>query len=325
MKFPHRREFLHLAAGAAALLAVSRIARAQAYPTRPVRVIVGYAAGGGTDIFVRLIGQPVSDRLGQSWVIENRPGAGTNIATETVARLPADGYTLLGVDSAAAANATMYDKLNFNFIRDFAVIGMVRGPLVMVVHPSVPAKTVSEFIAYANANPGKVSMGSAGIGGTGHVSGELFQIATGVKMIHVPYRGAAPATSDLLGGQVQVLFSGPPAVIDHIRAGSLRALAVTTTARMDALPGVPTMNDFVPGYEATHWYAVALRESTPAAIVDKLNNEINSALADDKTTTRLADLGMLPFPAPSADLTKFVADETEKWGKVIRAANIKAD
>jgi tripartite-type tricarboxylate transporter receptor subunit TctC len=274
---------------------------------------------------VRLIGQPVSDRLGQSWVIENRPGAGTNIATETVARLPADGYTLLGVDSAAAANATMYDKLNFNFIRDFAVIGMVRGPLVMVVHPSVPAKTVSEFIAYANANPGKVSMGSAGIGGTGHVSGELFQIATGVKMIHVPYRGAAPATSDLLGGQVQVLFSGPPAVIDHIRAGSLRALAVTTTARMDALPGVPTMNDFVPGYEATHWYAVALRESTPAAIVDKLNNEINSALADDKTTTRLADLGMLPFPAPSADLTKFVADETEKWGKVIRAANIKAD
>jgi tripartite-type tricarboxylate transporter receptor subunit TctC len=219
MKLP-RRKFLHLAAGAAALLAVSRIARAQAYPTRPVRVIVGYAAGGGTDIFVRLIGQPVSDRLGRSWVIENRPGAGTNIATETVARLPADGYTLLGVDSAAAANAMMYDKLNFSFIRDFAVIGMVRGPLVMVVHPFVPAKTVSEFIAYANANPGKVSMGSAGIGGTGHVSGELFQIATGVKMIHVPYRGAAPATSDLLGGQVQVLFSGPPAVIDHIRAGS---------------------------------------------------------------------------------------------------------
>ena len=325
MKLPHRRQFLHLAAGAAALPAVPRMARAQAYPTRPVRVIVGYAAGGGTDIFVRLISQWLSDRLGQSFIIENRPGAGTNIATETVARSTADGYTLLGVDSAAAVNATMYDKLNFNFIRDFAVIGMIRGPLVMVVHPSVPAKTLSEFVTYGKANPGKISMGSAGTGGPAHVSGELFQMATGVKMIHVPYRGAGPATADLLGGQVQVLISGLPAVIDHIRAGRLRALAVTTAASFEALPGVPAMSDFVPGYEASHWYAVGLRESTPADIVEKLNKEINSALADDKMIARFADLGMTAFPASSAALTKFVADETEKWGKVTRAANIKAE
>jgi tripartite-type tricarboxylate transporter receptor subunit TctC len=324
MKFP-RRKFLHLAAGAAALPVSSRISIAQAYPTRPVRIIVGYAAGGGTDIFVRLIGQPLTDGLGQSFVIENRPGASTNLATETVARSPADGYTLLAVDSAAAANATMYDKLNFNFIRDFAVVGMVRGPIVMVVHPSVPAKSVSEFVSYCKADPGKISMGSAGAGGSGHVSGELFQMATGVKMIHVPYRGAAPAIADLLGGQVQVLFAGPPAVIDHIRADRLRALAVTTAARLEALPAVPTMSEFVPGYELSHWYAVASRENTPAGIVDKLNKEINRALGDDKTIARLADLGMMAFLASSNDLTKFVADETEKWGKVIRAANIKPE
>jgi tripartite-type tricarboxylate transporter receptor subunit TctC len=324
MKLP-RRSFLRLAAGAAALPAMSQSARAQAWPSRPVRIIVGYAAGGGTDIFVRLIGQPLSDSLGQSFVIENRPGASTNLATETVARSPADGYTLLAVDSAAAANATMYDKLNFNFIRDFAVIGMVRGPIVMVVHPSVPAKTVSEFVSYCKANPGNISMGSAGAGGSGHMSGELFQMATGVKMIHVPYRGAGPATADLLGGQVQVVFSGPPAVIDHIRAGRLRALAVTTAARLEALPDVPTMSEFVPGYEVSHWYAAASRENTPAEIVEKLNKEINRALTDDKTIARLADLGMMPFPASSTDLTKFVAAETEKWGKVIRAAGIKAE
>jgi tripartite-type tricarboxylate transporter receptor subunit TctC len=324
MKLP-RRQFLHLAAGAATLPAQSRIARAQTYPTRPVRIIVGYAAGGGTDIFARLIAQPLSDRLGQSFIIENRPGAGTNIATETVVRLPADGYTLLGVDSAAAVNATMYDKLNFNFIRDFVVIGMVRGPLIMAIHPSVPANTIPEFIAYAKANPNKISMGSAGVGGPSQVSGELFQMATGVKMNHVPYRGAAPATSDLLGGQVQVLFSGPPAVIEHVRAGRLRALAVTTAARLDTLPAVPTMSDFVPEYEATLWYAVGLRDSTPMAIVQKLNEEINSALADGRTIARLSDLGMMPFPASSTVLTKFVAAETEKWGKVIRAANIKPE
>jgi tripartite-type tricarboxylate transporter receptor subunit TctC len=318
-----RRQFLHLAA--AALPAMSRIAKAQTYPARPVRIIVGYAAGGGTDIFVRLIGQPLTDRFGQSFVIENRPGAGTNLATETVVRLPADGYALLAVDSAAAVNVSMYDKLNFNFVRDFAAIGMVRGPMIMAVHPSVPAKTVSEFVGYSKANPGKISMGSAGAGGPGHVAGELFQMATGTKMVHVPYRGAAPATADLLGGQVQVLFSGPPAVIDHIRAGRLRALAVTTTTRLEALPLVPTMSDSVAGYEASLWYAVALRESTPADIVEKLNKEITNALADNKLIARLADLGMTPFPALSPNLTKFVANETEKWAKVIRAANIKLE
>jgi tripartite-type tricarboxylate transporter receptor subunit TctC len=325
MKFPHRRKFLHLAAGAAALSAVPRLARAQAYPTRPVRIVVGYAAGGGADIFARIIGQSLSERLGQPFVIENRPGASTNIATETVARSPADGYVLLAVDGAAASNATIYEKLNFNFVRDFVLVGMIRGPVVMVVHPSVPVKAVSEFITYGKAHQGMLSMGSAGTGSPGHVAGELFQMATGMRMTHVPYRGAAPAIADLLGGQVQAVFMGPPSVIEHIRAGRLRALAVTTAARLESLPEVPAMNEFVSGYEATQWYAVALRENTRSDIVEKLNTEINIALADDKTKVRIADLGMTAFPAPTADLSKYVADETEKWAKVIRAANIKPE
>jgi tripartite-type tricarboxylate transporter receptor subunit TctC len=324
MKLP-RRQFLHLAAGAAALPSASRLAWAQSYPSKPVRVIVGYAAGGGTDIFVRLIGQQLTERLGQSFVIENRPGASTNLATETVARSSADGYTLLAADTAAAVNATTYDKLSFNFVRDFVIVGMIRGPLVMVVHPSVPAKTVSEFITYAKSNPGKVSMGSAGTGGSGHVGGELFQMVSGAKMIHVPYRGAGPAIADLLGGQVQVVFPGPPSVVEHVRAGRLRALAVTTATRLKALPDVPTMAETLPGFEAIQWYAVSLRGNTPANIVEKLSKEINSTISDDKIAGRIADLGMTEFPASAAVLTQFVADETEKWAKVIRAANIKPE
>jgi tripartite-type tricarboxylate transporter receptor subunit TctC len=290
-----------------------------------VRVIVGYAAGGGSDIFVRLIGQQLTERLGQSFVIENRPGAGTNLATETVARSAADGYTLLAIDTAAAVNATTYDKLSFNFVRDFVVVGMIRGPLVMVVHPSVPAKTVPEFITHAKSNPGKISMGSAGAGGSGHVGGELFQMASGVKMVHVPYRGAGPAVADLLGGQVQVVFTGPPSVVEHVRAGRLRALAVTTTTRLEALPDVPTMAESVPGFEAIQWYAVCVRANTPANTVEKLSKEINGTIADDKMAARFADLGMTGFSASAAVLTQFVANETEKWAKVIRAANIKPE
>ena len=277
MKLP-RRQFLHLAAGAAALPAVSRIAWAQAYPTRPVRIIVGFAAGGAADIIARLIGQWLSERLGQPFVIENRPGAGSNIATEAVVRAPPDGYTLLLVGTANAINATLYDKLNFNFIRDIApVAGIIRVPNVMVVNPSVPAKTVPEFIAYAKANPGKINMASGGIGTAAHVSGELFKMMAGVDMVHVPYRGAAPALTDLLGGQVQVMFASMPSSIEHIRAGKLRALAVTTATRSEALPDIPTVGEFVPGYEASAWYGVGAPKDTPAEIVDKLNKEINAA------------------------------------------------
>jgi tripartite-type tricarboxylate transporter receptor subunit TctC len=320
-----RRRLMHLAAGAVALPAVSRFARAQAYPTRPVRCIVGYPAGGGTDIFVRLLGQSLSERLGQSFVIENRGGASSNIATDLVVRAPPDGYTLLGTDAAAAINATLYDNLNFNFIRDIAVVGMIRGPLAMMVHPSVPAKTVPEFIAYAKANPGKVSMASAGNGNATHLAGELFKVMTHVDMTHVPYRGAAPAITDLLGGQVQIYFGSIPAAIEHIRAGKLRVLAVTTATRFEGLPDAPTVADFVPGFEASQWFAVGLRKSTPAEIVEQLNREINAALADAKMKARLADLGTSVFRGSAADLANFVVEETDKWGKVVKVSGAKPE
>jgi tripartite-type tricarboxylate transporter receptor subunit TctC len=315
-----RREFVQLAAGAAALPITSRIARAQAYPARPIRVIVGYAPAGGTDIFVRLIGQPLTDRLGQSLVIENRPGAASNIATDAVVHAPADGYTLLGFDAAAAINATLYEKLNFNFIRDISTIGVIRGPLLLIVHPSVPANSVPEFIAYAKANPGKISMASAGTGNATHMAGELFKVMT-----HIPYRGAGPAVTDLLGGQVQVYFGSLPPTIEHIRAGKLRMLAVTTSTRFQTLPDVPTVGEFVPGYEASQWFAVGLRKSTPAEIVDRLNNEINAILADRDMRARLADLGTTVHAGSAADFDKFLAEETEKWAKVVKLSGAKAD
>jgi tripartite-type tricarboxylate transporter receptor subunit TctC len=325
MKLP-RRNFLHLAAGAAALPAVSRFAFAQAYPTRPVRIIVGFAPGGAADITARLIGQWLSERLGQQFVIDNRPGAGGNVATEAAVRAPADGYTLLLAHSINAINATLYEKLNFNFIQDIApVTSFASGALVMVVNPSVPARTVPEFIAYAKANPGKINMASQGVGSTGHVSGELFKMMSGVNLVHVPYRGAGPALIDLLGGQVQVMFPATVSSIEYIRAGRLRALAVTAATRKDALPDTPTVAEFVPGYEASNWYGVGVPTGTPAEIIGKLNKEVNAGLADPKMKARLADLGETPFPSSPADFGKLIVDDTEKWGKVIRAANIKAE
>jgi tripartite-type tricarboxylate transporter receptor subunit TctC len=288
---PPRRNFLHLAAGAAALLAASRIARAQAYPTRPVRIVVGFAPGGGVDIIARLIGQWLSERLGQQFIIENRPGAGTNIATEAVVRAPPDGYTLLLVNAANAVNATLYDNLSFNFVRDIApVAGIMAASSVMVVHPSVPAKTVPEFIAYAKANPGKINMASGGVGSPSHVAGELFKMMAGVGMIHVPYRGLAPALTDLLGGQVQVIFGAVTSSIEYIKAGRLRALAVTTAKRSEVLPDLPTVGEFVPGYEASQWYGLGVAKNAPTEIIDRLNKEINVALADPNMKARLADL-----------------------------------
>jgi tripartite-type tricarboxylate transporter receptor subunit TctC len=320
-----RRNFLHLAVGTAALPAVSRIALAQTYPSRPVRIIVGLAAGGGADITARLIGQWLSDRLGQQFIVENRPGAGNNIATEAVVRAPADGYTLLLVGSFNAVNATLYDKLNFNFIRDIApVAGIVVVPYVMVVNPSVPAATVPEFIAYAKSNPGKISMASAGKGTTPHLAGELFKMMAGVDMVHVPYRGGGPALIDLLGGQVQIYFASTVSSIEYIRAGRLRALAVTTATRSEALPDLPTVGEFVPGYETIGWFGVGVPKNTPTEIVDKLNNEVNAALVDPKMKARLADLGGVALPGSPAEFGKLIADETEKWSKVIRAGNIKA-
>ena len=325
MKLP-RRNFLHLAAGAAALPAVSRVARAQAYPTRPVRIIVPFAPAGSADIVARLIGQWLSERLGQPFVIENRPGAGTNIGTEAVVRAPADGYTLLLAGSSSAINATLYDKLTFNFIRDIApVASIIRQPNVMLVNPSVPAKTVPEFIAYAKADPGKINMASAGNGSSSHVFGELFKMMAGVNIVHVPYRGGAPALTDLLAGQVQATFVPVPASIEYVRAGKLRALAVTTTTRSDALPDIPTVGDFVRGYEASGFVGLGAPKNTPAEIIEKLNKEINAALADPKIKARLADLGGTVLPGSPAEFGKLVADETEKWGKVIRAANIKPE
>ena len=326
MKLSHRRNFLHLAAGAAALPAVSRIARAQAWPTQPVRIISGFAAGGGNDITARLMGQWLSERLGQPFLVENRPGAATNIATEFVAKSPPDGYTLLLVDTSGAINATLYDKLNFNFIRDIApVAGVMIVPNVLEVHPSFPARSVPEFIAYAKANPGKVNMASAGTGTSPHVSGELFKMMAGVHMVHVPYRGMAPALTDLLGAQVQVCFGTAASSIEYIKAGKLRALAVTTEARSEALPDVPTVAEFLPGYEASQWYGIGTVRNTPADIVDKLNKEVNAALAAPKMKTRLADLGGIVVPGTPANFGKFIASETEKWAKVVKFSGAKPD
>ena len=321
-----RRKFLYLAASVATLPTLSRTARAEGYPSRPVRWIVGFAPGGGNDIVARLMGQWLSEHLGQPFVIENRPGAGTNIATEAVVNAVPDGYTLLFVAPSAAINATLYEKLNFNFIRDIAPIaGIMRIPNVMVVNPSVPAQTVPEFIAYAKANPGKVNMVSPGVGTSVHLSGELFKLMTGVDMVHVPYKGSAPSLTDLLGGQVQVTFATMPSSIGYIRAGRLRALAVTTAERSPALPEVPTVGEFVPGYEVSTWYGVCARVGTPAEVIDKINSGINAGLADPAMRARLADLGGITIAGSPDDFGKLIANETEKWGKVIRAANIKPE
>jgi tripartite-type tricarboxylate transporter receptor subunit TctC len=326
MKLPHRRRFLHLAAGAAALPAASRIARAQAYPTRPVRIIVGAPPGGSNDIITRLMGQWLSERLGQPFVIESRPGGGNNIAAEAVVRAPADGYTFLLATSTNAVNATLYDKLNFNFIRDIAPVAtIVRVPIVMEVNPSFPAMTIPEFIAYAKANPGKISMASPGNGTPARLSGELFKTMTSIDMVHVPYRGDAPALTDLLGGQVQVLFAAVPTSVEYIRAGRLRALAVTTAARLEVLPDIPTVSEFVPGFEASFWLGLGAPKNTPAEIIDKLNKEINAALGDPKIKARLADLSTMPMPMTPAVFGKFIADETEKWGKVVKLSGAKPD
>jgi tripartite-type tricarboxylate transporter receptor subunit TctC len=325
MKLP-RRKFLHLATGAAALPAVSRIARAQAYPSRPVHIVAGFPAGSAPDILARLIGEWFSERLGQPFVIENRLGAASNIATEAVVRASPDGHTLLLVVSANAISATLYDKLNFNFIRDIIpVASLVRNPLVMEVNPSLPIKTVPEFIAYANANPGKLSFASTGNGSTPHVSAELFKAMTDVNMVHVPYRGSPQAITDLLGGQVQVMFDILAASIEHIRSGKLRALAVTTMARQEMLPDVPTVGELVAGYEASAWAGLGVPRNTPTEIVEKLNREVNAALADPKIKMQLAKLGGAALALSPADFGKLIADETEKWGKVIRAANIKPE
>ena len=325
MKLP-RRQFLHLAAGAAAVPTVPRLARAQTYPTRPVRLIATFSAGGVVDLVARLIAQWLSERLGQTFIVENRAGAGGNIGTEAVVRAPADGYTLLFVTAANAINTTFYEKLNFDFSRDIAPIAsIVRLPFVMLVNPSVPAKTVPEFIAYARANPGKLTMASGGIGTSTHVAGELFKMMTGVNLVHVPYRGLALSLTDLLGGQVQVLFGSTSLTIEQIRAGKLRPLAVTTTTRWEGLPDIPTVDDFVSGYEASAWAGFGAPKNTPTEIVEKLNKEINAGLADPKMKARLADLGGAVLPGSPADFAKLIAEEIEKWGKVIRDAKIKPD
>jgi tripartite-type tricarboxylate transporter receptor subunit TctC len=323
MNLPRRR-FLHLAAGAAAFPALSGVASAQAYPSRPVRLIVQIPAGGSPDIVARLLARWLSDRLGQQFFVENRAGASGNLATESVVRAPADGYTLLLAMSANAINAAVYDNLRFNFIRDTAPVASISTiPLVMLVHPSIPAKTVAEFIDYAKANPGKLNLASSGIGTPLHVAGELFQMMAGVKLFHVPYRGEAVALPDLLSGQMQVMFGVMPASLEHVRSGKLRALAVTAATRQGPLPDVPAMSEFLPGYEASGWYGVVVPKGTPAEIVEKLNKEINGALADVKTRGRLADLGCVIFSGSPADFAKFIADETEKWAKVVRFAGIK--
>ena len=325
MKLP-RRNFLHLAVGAAALPIASRFAWAQAYPTRPVHLIVPFAPAGGADTIARVMGQWLSERLGHPFVIENRPGGGANIATEAVVRASPDGYTLLIAGGYNAINATLYDKLNFNFIRDIAAVaGIVVYPDIMLVNPSVPAQTVPEFVAYAKANPGKLTVASSGVGSPGHVAGELLKMMTGVDMVHVPYRSAGLALTDLLGGQVQVGFPSLPSAIGYVRAGTLRALAVTTATRSQALPDVPSVGEFVPGYEASGWFGVGAPKATPTEIVEKLNKEVNAALHDPKMKARLADLGGVALPGSPAEFGKLIADETEKWAKVIKFAGLKAD
>jgi tripartite-type tricarboxylate transporter receptor subunit TctC len=325
MKLPRRR-FLRFAAGGAALPAMLRAARAQSYPMKPVRVIVGFAPGGGNDIAARLVSHWLSERLGQQFIVENRPGAGSNIATEAVVRAPPDGYTLLLVAVANATNATLYDKLNFNFIRDIApVAGLLRVPNLVEVHPSVPAQTLPEFIAYAKANPGKINMGSGGSGGPVHMTGELFNMMAGLKMQHVPYRGEAPALNDLIGGQVQVVFGSVPASIQYVTASKLRALAVTTATRSELLPDLPTVGEFVPGYESSTWYGIGAPKGTPAEIIDRLNVEINAALVDPTLKTRIADLGGTAIAGSPADFSELIAADTEKWGKVVKFASIKPE
>jgi tripartite-type tricarboxylate transporter receptor subunit TctC len=325
MKLPRRR-FLHQAAGAAALSVVSRIARGQAYPTRPVRMVVPFAPAGTTDISARLIGQWLSERFGQQFVIENRAGANGNIGTEVALRSTPDGYTLLMVDASPSINATLYERLNFNFMRDAALVAtVIRSPFILVIHPSVPARTVPEFIAYAKANPGKINYGSAGLGSTLHVAAELFKIMTGVDLVHVPYRGGGPAIADTISGQVQAVFIPTPAGIEYVRSGRLRALGVSSATRFDVLPDVPSIAEFVSGYEANTWYGVAAPRNTPATITDSLNKEINAGLAEPKLKARFLELGAEVFPGSPADFSNLVAAETEKWGKVIRVANIKPE
>jgi tripartite-type tricarboxylate transporter receptor subunit TctC len=319
-----RRRILRLAPGAAALPIFSRIAWSQAYPTRPVRIIVGYLPAGGADVMARLIGQSLSERLGQPFVIENRPGAGSNMATEAVVRAAPDGYTLLLVQINNAINATTYDKLNFDFIRDIGPVAAIAGtPYIMVVHPSFPAKSIPEFIAYAKANPGKANIASEGVGGIGQLLGEMFKMMARINMVHVPYRGGGAALTDLLGGQVQVCFASTPSSIEYVRAGQLRALAVTSATRSEALPEVPTVSEFLPGYEATLWYGFGVPKKTPIEIVEKLNKETNAALSDPKLKARFAELGAEPMMMTPAEFEQLVVAETEKWAKVIRAANIK--
>jgi tripartite-type tricarboxylate transporter receptor subunit TctC len=319
-----RRRFLQLAAGAAALPMLARAAQAQAYPARPVRIVVGLPAGSSPDIGSRLLAQWLSERLGQQFIVDNRPGANANIATEAVVRAAPDGYTLLLAIAANAVNASLYENLSFNLVRDLApVAGIARVPQVMEVHPSVPAQTIPEFVAYAKANPGKLNMASGGVGGTPHVAGELFKLMAGVEMLHVPYRGNP--RPDLLGGQVQVMFDTVPASIEYIRSGKLRALGVTTARRLAALPNVPAVAEFLPGYEASGWQGLAAPKATPVEIVERLNTEVNAGLADAKLKAQLANLGADPMPMTSAELGKLIADDIEKWAKVIKFAGIKAE
>jgi tripartite-type tricarboxylate transporter receptor subunit TctC len=323
MTFHHRRKFLHLAASAAALPAVARIARADAYPSHPVRLVVGFAAGSTTDVLARLMGQWLSQRLGQQFVIENRPGAGGNIGAETVVKAVPDGYTLLMVPPAVAANAALYEHLNFDFVRDTAqVAGAVRLPNVAEVHPSVPVNTIPELIVYAKAN--KLSYASAGIGTPSHLAGQLFNVMTGVNLQNVPYRGDGPAMADLIAGQIPLAFATTIASIEHIRAGQLRPLGVTTLKRSDVLPNIPSISEFVPGYETSSWFGIAAPAGTPADIIETLNRETNAGLADAAINARLADMGCMVLPGSAADFGKLIADETAKWGKVIRDAGIKA-